>query len=116
MYFSNDELNKLATLNQLGSHTHSHYPLGLLDESQIDFELKNSKLFFEDLTNCKFELVSYPYGTDEVCTNQVIQIAKEVGYKFGFTTKRGVNIHSKNNLLLNRFDCNDLIGGKNFKI
>ncbi|MNU11927.1 hypothetical protein D3C72_2601650 [compost metagenome] len=56
-------------------------------------------------------MVSYPYGTDEACTNEVAQLAKNVGYKLGFTTKRGVNIGLENYLLLNRFDCNDLPGG-----
>jgi peptidoglycan/xylan/chitin deacetylase (PgdA/CDA1 family) len=113
LYMSIENLKELGDLKYLGSHTHSHYPLGLLNSQTIKSELKVSKDFFEMLTNSKIETVAYPYGTDEVCTEKVSKLAYNTGYKFGFTTKRGVNSGKQNNLLLNRFDCNDLIGGKN---
>ena len=53
-------------------------------------------------------------GTKEAATEEVGCLAKHVGYKIGFTTKPGLNNGSSNPLLLNRFDCNDLIGGKNY--
>lgn len=115
LYMNSENLLDLANRGYLGSHTHNHYPLGLLEASSIKFELSNSKLYFEKLTNSKIEMVAYPYGTEEVCTNEVATIAKNVGYKIGFTTKRGINTFTENHLLLNRFDCNDLSGGKNYK-
>lgn len=125
-YFSEDEvlnnlymclqnLRNLAKNNCLGSHTHNHYPLGLLDENTIEFELMNSKLFLEKITDSTIDILSYPYGTSESCTDNVADFAKRLGYKIGFTTKRGINTFTENHLLLNRFDCNDLIGGKNYK-
>jgi hypothetical protein len=59
--------------------------------------------------------VAYPYGTKEAATEELGELAKKMGYKLGFTTKPAVNKASNNLLLLNRFDCNDLIGGKNYK-
>ncbi|MGZ0017442.1 polysaccharide deacetylase family protein [Yeosuana sp. AK3] len=109
LYMSTENLKELGSLKYLGSHTHSHYPLGLLNSNTIMKELKVSKDFFEILTNSKIETVAYPYGTDEVCTEKVYKLAYKAGYKFGFTTKRGVNSGKQNNLFLNRFDCNDLI-------
>ena len=115
LYMTTNNLQELANLGYLGSHTHSHYPLGLLPSKHIVKELEESKYFFENLTQTKIETVAYPYGTDEVCTAEVSKLATLAGYKFGFTTKRGVNYNTQNKLLLNRFDCNDVIGGKNYK-
>lgn len=114
LYMSENNLKELAKLGYLGSHTHSHLPIGLLSADKIKFELENTRLFFEELTNAKLDLVSYPYGTPEICTDEVANLAKNVGYKLGFTTNRKINTATQNHLLLHRFDCNDLIGGKNF--
>ena len=114
LYMSESNLKELAKLGYLGSHTHSHLPIGLLSADKIKFELENIRLFFEELTNAKLDLVSYPYGTPEVCTDEVADLAKKAGYKLGFTTNRNINNATQNHLLLHRFDCNDLIGGKNF--
>jgi len=115
LYMSIDNILTLANKGYLGSHTHNHYPLGLLESASIKFELAHSKWYFDTLTNSKIEMVAYPYGTEETCTNEVAVIAKNIGYKMGFTTKRGINTSTENPLLLNRFDCNDLLGGKNYK-
>ncbi|MBD3724130.1 MAG: polysaccharide deacetylase family protein [Flavobacteriaceae bacterium] len=116
LYMSFDEIKTLARNNQIGSHTHSHYPIAQLSENEIKFELEYSKKIIEDLTNTKVDFLSYPYGTKKACNEQVSQEAKNSGYKIGFTTNRGVNNGTnKNLLLLNRFDCNDLPKGKFFK-
>lgn len=115
LYMSEKNIKELAKINCLGSHTHNHYPLGLLDSESIRFELRNSKIFLETITNSSIDLLSYPYGTQEACTNEVAKIAKEEGFALGFTTKRNSNTLDDNKLLLNRFDCNDMPGGKNFK-
>lgn len=114
LYMSEEEIKVLSTKSYFGSHTHNHYPIGLLESEMMKFELENSKLFFEKITNSTIEMVTYPYGTPEACSHRVAQMATEVGYKLGFTTTRGINSANSNYLLLNRFDCNDLIGGKNF--
>jgi len=114
LYMDTENILTLAQRGYLGSHTHSHYPIGLLHMDEVKFELENSKSYFEKLTNSQIEMVAYPYGTGEACTDEVAVIAKAVGYKVGFTTKRGSNEDGVNHLLLNRFDCNDLVGGKNY--
>lgn len=116
LYFNGLNIRELASIGFLGSHTHSHYPLGLLESKDIILELQNSKIYFEKLTNTTINTVAYPYGNKESCTNEVAEIAKKVGYKIGFTTDRGVNKGNENKLLLNRYDCNDLVGGKNYRI
>lgn len=115
LYMSQSDLKYLASKNYLGSHTHSHFPLGKLNETEILFELTNSKNYFENLTNSKIHTVSYPYGTEKAVTPLVAELAVKSGYKLGFTTKVGDNTGSENLLELKRFDCNDLVGGKNYK-
>lgn len=115
LYMSERHIIELSKKTYLGSHTHNHFPVGLLKANEIQFELERSKVFFENLTKTKIKMVAYPYGSPEACTEEVALIAKDVGYKLGFTTTRGVNTNHNNHLLLNRFDCNDLSGGKNYK-
>ncbi len=115
LYMNEDNIKYLASIGCLGSHTHSHFPLGLLDEASMLNELKQSKLYFESLTNSKIESVAYPYGSKEACTDLVFKQAKTANYKIGFTTTPGTNKDTDKNLALMRFDCNDLPGGKNFR-
>jgi peptidoglycan/xylan/chitin deacetylase (PgdA/CDA1 family) len=115
LYMNEPSLKELAKRGYLGSHSHNHYPLGLLDLESIKFEIENSKKILEKSTNTKVELIAYPFGTKEACTDCVGEIAKKAGFQFGFTTTRGSNKDFENPLLLNRFDCNDMPGGKNYK-
>ena len=112
LYMSKQSLTDLAQRGFLGSHSHHHYPLGLLPLDTIKSEILSSKKILEEITDSKIELIAYPFGTREACTEDVAEIAKEEGFKFGFTTSRGNNVGLENPLLLNRFDCNDLLGGK----
>lgn len=114
-YMSIDEIQQLIKRGYVGSHTHTHLPLGIYGKSGIIHELETTKKYLEDIGGVTIDYVAYPYGTNEAATEEVGELAKQVGYKIGFTTKPGLNIGSENLLLLNRFDCNDLIGGKNYK-
>lgn len=116
LYMNKKQVKALAETACLGSHTHNHYPLGLLSEEKIHYELEHSKQYFEKLTSKTITMVAYPYGTEETCTDLVAKTSKKVGYLYGFTTKRGIIDKKQNKLLLNRFDCNDLVGGKNYNL
>ena len=114
LYMSKSNLQFLASIDCLGSHSHSHYPLGLLDLDALQFELQHSKEYLESLTNKTIQMISYPYGTPEACGDLVAKTAENMGYLYGFTTQQGYIKRNDNSFLLNRFDCNDLIGGKNY--
>ena len=116
LYMSKSQLQYLANIDCLGSHTHTHYPLGLLHEDKLIYELEHSKNYLEQLSGKAIQMIAYPYGTPEACTDLVAETAKNVGYLYGFTTKKGIVDITQNKLLLNRFDCNDVVGGKNFKL
>lgn len=115
LYMSEDQLKQLAWEGTLGSHTHSHLPLGYLKAKDIEDECTISKNYLEQLTLQTMPFVSYPYGSPEACASPVASIAKKVGHSIGFTMERGINIETENPLLLKRFDCNDLPLGKNQK-
>lgn len=114
LYMNIGQIQQLTKIGFVGSHTHSHLPLGIYDEQTITDELEITKKYLENLGDVTIDFVAYPYGTKEAATGKVGKLAREVGYKLGFTTKPGLNNGSDNPLLLNRFDCNDLIGGKNY--
>lgn len=115
LYMNTKEIQQLIQKGYIGSHTHTHLPLGIYDEKTILYELETTKKYLEVVGGATINYVSYPYGTVLAATVQVAELAKQVGYKFGFTTQPKVNNAADNLLLLNRFDCNDLLGGKNFK-
>jgi peptidoglycan/xylan/chitin deacetylase (PgdA/CDA1 family) len=107
------QLQNIAKKGWLGSHSHSHFTLGLLSTKEIKDELEKTKNYLENLTNTEILSVSYPYGSEDACKAPVPQIAKQIGHRLGFTMKRGINRNVENMLALMRFDCNDLLTGKN---
>jgi peptidoglycan/xylan/chitin deacetylase (PgdA/CDA1 family) len=114
LYMNSNEIQQLIRRGCIGSHTHTHLPLGIYEEQTILYELQTTKNYLENLGGFSIDCVAYPYGTKEAATEKVGKLAKQVGYKLGFTTKPELNMLANNLLLLNRFDCNDLIGGKNY--
>ena len=63
LYMSKSQLQYLANIDCLGSHTHTHYPLGLLSEDNLTYELKHSKNYLEKLSGKAIQMIAYPYGT-----------------------------------------------------
>ena len=115
LYMSEVQLKQLAQEGMLGSHTHSHVPLGYLNRNEIQKEFIISKNYLEQLTDQEIPYVSYPYGSPEACASPVEEIAKSAGHQLGFTMERNINTGYEHPLLLKRFDCNDLPLGKNQK-
>ena len=115
LYMTANQLKELSRMNMLGSHTHSHFALGLLSSDEITTEIATTKEFIDNFEHHKQHAISYAYGSAEACQNPVQTIAKQHGYTIGFTMERGINDLTANKLLLKRFDCNDLPGGKNYK-
>ena len=114
LYMNETELLALSNQNSLGNHTHSHLALGLLPEENIVYEIVKTKEFINKFGDKFPHTISYPYGSAEACQYPVSQKAKQVGYQIGFTMQRGSNFSTDDKLLLKRFDCNDLPGGKNY--
>jgi len=114
LYMTEHQIKALAQKRYIGNHTHSHKPLGLFDKEIIEYELAHSKQFLEQSTESTISTVSYPYGTAIASSELVQKKAQETGHKIGFTAMKGINKEANNLFALSRFDCNDLIGGKNY--
>ena len=114
LYMTTEQLNELSSLNMLGSHSHSHFSLGLLNPTIIMKELEMTKKYIDSFGHNNSVSISYPYGNIDSCKEPVPTIAKEIGHEIGFTFEPGINYFRDNKLLLKRYDCNDLIGGKNY--
>lgn len=113
LYMTCDQVKELSAINMLGSHTHSHFALGLLSQENISNEIHNTKKFIDNFGHKHEHCISYPFGSKLACQDPVQKTAGERGYSIGFTMERGINDMTSNQLLLKRFDCNDLPGGKN---
>lgn len=113
IYMSQKQLLELWSENSLGSHGHRHDPLGLLSTEKVKYDLEKSQEFFVNNFGGKAQSFSFPYGSFEACKG-LSQILLSCGFKLAFSMERAVNKNSSANaLLLARYDCNDLPGGKN---
>lgn len=113
LYMESNELKVLASENALGSHTYHHYPIGQIGIKRASLEIQLAVKFFKNYLNYLPHSISYPYGSFEAVGNHGPRIAKNAGHTFGFTMERASNFSIKENpLMLARFDCNDVPGGK----
>ena len=84
---------------QLGSHAQSHRLLSLLSETEICTELRDSKAFLEDASGSTIDSLSLPGGAVDA---RVRRIAREVGYRFLFTSDIHVNTQQTSPLAIGR--------------
>lgn len=115
LYMNESQIKSLIDQGQIGSHSYDHLPLGCLDDDNLLQDMfSKTNDFFDERFNFKPRSISYPYGSYEACRGKVRDLAREFGYKFGFTMERAANSDvNSNSLMLSRFDCNDVVKGKN---
>lgn len=114
LYMNKSMLNTLATNDCLGTHGHSHLPLGLIDfdEAINDVSTSINKIF--DWTQYAVKSISYPFGFKEACSLELSRYCEQHhNIQFGFTMERRANINFNSPLFLARFSNNDVPGGKN---
>jgi len=111
-YMSHSQLKHLADLGYLATHGLDHIPMGLYPANEIKRQVKESKLYLETLCSKPIYGISYPYGSLEACGGIVPLIAEEEGLIYGFSTERAGNFNLEKPLLLARYNCNDMPGGK----
>ena len=111
-YMSHEHLKHLASLGYLGTHGVDHIPMGLYPANEIKRQIHDSKQYLETLCGKPIYGVSYPYGSLEACGGIVPLIAEEQGLVYGFSTERAGNFNLEKPLILARFNCNDVPGGK----
>lgn len=97
---------KESGLIDIQSHTVTHPRLAALNSDEIYNELYNSKKYLKDNLDIDSEVICYPYGS---FNNTVLNLSKEVGYKYGLAMDGGVyhtsihkNIYSIPRIYANR--------------
>ena len=112
LYMEMKQLQNLWNGGSLGSHGHNHDPLGLIEMGDVEKDLKNTQDFFISNFGERARTFSYPYGAYEACKG-LSQALQNSGVKIAFTMERAINRDIWTNpLLVARYDCNDLPGGK----
>ena len=93
----------------VGSHSESHPLLSRLPYKKQFNEIKNSKIFLENIINKKIETFCYPYGSKLSYNKNTIKILKNLKYKLAFSVEHrdiSTNDINKKPYELPRYDCN----------
>jgi hypothetical protein len=104
-WLSGEEIKEMAQNNiSFGSHTHSHLILTNYPPDVIKDELIKSQKILSELVEKPVLSFSYPNGN----YNKVIMdILKDLGFKFAVTTRSGIVKKSDNFLALNRYTIHE---------
>lgn len=107
LYLSNSNIKEMINEGMhIGSHAHSHLWLNTLNRDEQKLELFNSLKFLKRFGITENLTICYPYGAYNTDT---LDIAEELGFKLGFSTKQTVaDLNSENLLSLSRLDTNEL--------
>jgi len=102
-FLSPEDVRTLAGMPgaSIGSHTINHPHLVMLDDRRIHNELAGSKAYLEDLVGTEVTLLSYPHGS---VNRKVRDIAGQIGYQIGATSRFDINQQGRDPLLLCRTD------------
>ena len=106
LYMSEDQLRCMQRNGMIiGSHGYDHFWLGSLTKEEQLIELTNSVDFLKGLGVDMHTLsIGYPYGSHN---NDTLDLAREFGFKLGFTTKVDVATTGYDSLTIPRLDTND---------
>ncbi|MCP4914358.1 MAG: polysaccharide deacetylase family protein [Oligoflexia bacterium] len=114
-YFSEYEIIALDQKGLIGSHGHAHRALGSLSREDAIDDFEKSMDFLLGL-GCKgLKSFSFPYGGKSAVREDIDDIMQKYNVEFAYSMNREINNHLEKPFLLNRFDTNDIFGGKFFE-
>jgi Predicted xylanase/chitin deacetylase len=90
-------------LVSIQSHMFSHKRLTLLDDAQLEKELKDSKASINKILRKNPSVISYPFGV--INKNQIGIVRKY--YIIGFTTSSGVLSNGNSKYIIKRYQVNN---------
>lgn len=79
----------------IGSHTDSHRVLSQLDANQQRQELSESRAILREKLAIGADVLAYPVGNRTSFTNETQRLAREAGYRAGFSFYGGTNLRAK---------------------
>jgi len=87
-----DNLRELASHGMaLGTHTHSHRVLSTLEPNEQKEEMIKSKRILEETIGKKVNSIAYPVGNYAHIDLHTHKVAKECGFRLGFSFNTGIN-------------------------
>jgi len=106
LFMSPDEIKELKKDGHtIGSHAHSHEAFDTIDESQVKYEISESKRILEDMFGTKITVLAYPQSAP---SKEFDDILKNEGLHFALGTERRGVLRSDNPYRIPRFDTNDI--------
>jgi peptidoglycan/xylan/chitin deacetylase (PgdA/CDA1 family) len=108
-YMSEAELRELhAAGHVVAAHSHSHVPLGQLDEPALASEIGRNLAFLEATLGSRPIWISYPYGSASAVPQDTSLLADALGLRFGVTMSRGWVEPGQHPMKLKRINNNEL--------
>jgi peptidoglycan/xylan/chitin deacetylase (PgdA/CDA1 family) len=75
----------------VGSHGQNHRALARLDVNGQRQELEGSKRRLEAALDGEVTAIAYPFGWQGTFTAQTLELARDAGYRWGFSSLEGIN-------------------------
>jgi peptidoglycan/xylan/chitin deacetylase (PgdA/CDA1 family) len=108
-YMSETELRELHEAGHvIAAHSHSHVPLGQLDEPALAAEVGCNLAFLETILGRQPIWISYPYGSSSAIPQDTSLLTDGLGLLFGVTMSRGWVESGQQPMKLKRINCNEL--------
>ena len=102
-YLSNDDVKDISLIDksEIGTHGYTHTRLSVLDYKKQLGELSKSKKILESLINSKIDCISYPHGS---YNSDTLELVKKTGYRYAASSIKGINTIETNDYLLKRIE------------
>lgn len=78
-----------SPLIEWGGHSVNHNSMARITDEDLEYEIKNSILFLENIVNTSIKLFAYPFGGKEDYSCKVINMLKKYGIEAACTTCTG---------------------------
>lgn len=112
LYMSREQVADLAGHDAIGSHTHTHRCMGLLDEEEMVRDVTESLHHLQLWCGRRIDSLSYPYGSKVACPPAAGRAAARSGVRFAFTMERAGCVSLENPMFIPRAADNDIPGGR----
>jgi peptidoglycan/xylan/chitin deacetylase (PgdA/CDA1 family) len=110
-YLSEGEIRDAAQNNiHIGSHSVTHADFAKIDAARTFEELKESKLFIDNLTKKDATLFAYPYGNAQNIKEADREILERLGYEYAFVFGAFDNYCVRDRFRIPRFMATDIQG------
>lgn len=111
-YMNREQVADLASHDAIGSHTHTHRCMGLLDEEEMVRDVAESLHHLQMWSGRRIDSLSYPYGSKAACPLAAGRAAAACGVRFAFTMERAGCASLENPMFIPRAADNDVPGGR----